>query len=175
MHFMKIHIELCSHHLNRQNVINAHALASTAFIPGIQSTLIYFLCLDVKWKMFIYYAVALLLDFGRGAMMDKGKNWATFFCLLPFYLDPMYKTVFLNNIRTRLFCLLYWGQWNLSSTFIHHLWGKLTKQFIVKIIFTVDLIYLKFTELPLITPLFPGNCTPPHEQDSIPAAQSVRK
>lgn len=30
--------------------------------------------------MFIYHAVALLLDFGRGAMLDKGKNWATFFC-----------------------------------------------------------------------------------------------
>lgn len=49
----------------------------------------------------------------------------------------------------------------LSSTVTHHLSGKLTKQFIAtKMIFTVDFIDLKFTELSLITPLFPWNCPP---------------
>lgn len=113
--------------------------------------------------MLPYYAAVLLLI------------WAEVRCCLKTKTEPLF-SVFYHFIQIRRAKLLFQttpghdcsacftegcGTF-LSSTVTHHLSGKLTKQFIVKkMIFAVDFIHLKFTELALITPLFPWNCSPP--------------
>lgn len=165
MHVMKTHIELCNHHFHRQNAICTRALAFTAFTPGIQGTLndFFCVCLNVKWKMLLYYAAVLFLILAEVRCCLKTKTELLFSVFYHFIQLRCAKLLFhTTSGHDCSACFTEGCGTFLSSTVTHHLSGKLTKQFIVKkMIFTVDFIYLKFTELSLITPLFPWNPPPP--------------
>lgn len=126
--------------------------------------MIFFLCVFIcAAKNASLLCRGITLDFGRGAMLFKDKNWATVF----YHFIQIRRAKLLFQTTSGHDCSACFTEGCgtfLSSTVTHHLSGKLTKQFIVKKkkkIFTVDFIYLKFTELSLITPLFPWNCPPP--------------